>query len=79
MNERLQKDLSSLENLIGIQRDCVIAGDPSVQYMHGMLNGLICAHAIFSDTDPDYHDRGCRPKRIKIRHKSNGLRLRRLG
>jgi hypothetical protein len=72
MNERLQKDLSTLENMIGIQTDCVIAGDPSVQYMHGMLNGLICAHSIFADShDPDFYIRPIRKKHAKIRHKSN--------
>ncbi len=78
MNEKLQKDLSCLENLIGIQTDCVISGDPSVQYMHGMLNGLICAHSIFADIDPDFHERPRRKKRIKVRHKSNESRLRSL-
>ena len=57
MNEKLQKNLSSLENLIGIQTESVIAGDSSVQYMHGMLNGLICAHSIFADCSPKYMSR----------------------
>ena len=78
MNEKLQKDLSSLEGLIGIQKDSVISGDPSVQYMHGMLNGLICAYSIFADVEPAYYSMPRRKKRIDIRHKSNINRLKRL-
>ena len=78
MNERLQKDLASLENLIRIQTDCVIAGDPSVQYMLGMLNGLICAYSVFSDRTPVYHTRLKRNQRLKVRHKSNDRRLRKI-
>jgi len=75
MNEKLQKDLSSLENMIAIQKDCVIAGDPSKEYMHGMLNGLICAHSVFSGDPPNFVSLGYRkPIRSNIRHKSKQRR-----
>jgi hypothetical protein len=70
MNEKLQKDLSSLENMIAIQKDCVLIGDPSKEYMHGMLNGLICAHSVFSGDPPNYHSAIFRKKRKNVRHKS---------
>jgi len=72
MNEQLQRQLSSLENLIAIQRDCVVTGDPGMDYMHGMLNGLICARSVISETPPDYHSepRRARKKNRKVRHKS---------
>jgi len=69
MNERLQKHLSTLEQLIGLQKESVCRGDPAVQYMHGMLNGLICAHAIFSDSSPVYHSRPFRKRHTRVRHK----------
>jgi hypothetical protein len=70
MNEKLQKDLSTLERLIGIQTDCIHAHDPSVQYMHGMLNGLICAHSVFADCEPKYMSKPHRIHGRNIRHKS---------
>jgi len=47
MNSELQAKLSSLEQLMGIQRDSLADG-----YMHGMLNGLIVAHSVFADSRP---------------------------
>jgi hypothetical protein len=70
MNEDLQKKLSSLEQLIAIQEDSVIAGDSSVQYMHGMLNGLICAHAMFANQSPVYLSRAIKRRVGNIRHKN---------
>jgi hypothetical protein len=73
MNKDLTRKLVCLENLIGIQRDCVDNRDPNVEYMHGMLNGLICAHAILADSSPRYHSRPRyrRDRRDKhVRHKS---------
>ena len=70
MNEKLQKQLSSLESLIGIQTDSVHAGDPSINYMHGMLNGLICAHSIFAECELQYVTRPPRRSNLNIRHKS---------
>jgi hypothetical protein len=68
MNEKLQKHLSTLENLIGIQKGCILPGDSSVQYMHGMLNGIILAHAVISESNPKFFNM---PKRHNsIRHKS---------
>jgi hypothetical protein len=74
MNNKLQQKLSALENIIGIQTDCVQAGDPGVQYMHGMLNGLICAHSIFADCEPRYVERPRRFRQKNIRHKSQFLK-----
>jgi len=70
MNEKLQKHLSQLENLIGIQTESVHAGDPSVNYMHGMLNGLICAHSVIAECNPQYVSRPPRRSNLNIRHKS---------
>jgi hypothetical protein len=70
MNEDLQKKLSSLEQLIAIQEDSVIAGSNSVQYMHGMLNGLICAHSIFANQEPVYLSRAIKRRNGNIRHKN---------
>jgi hypothetical protein len=71
MNKTLQEKLDSLEGLIGVQRDSLERG-----YMHGMLNGLICAHAIFSDSSPQYARVSHRkPNRINIRHKSRQVKL----
>ena len=62
MNKDLQSKLSQLENLIRIQRDCLDAG-----YMHGMLNGLIVAHSVFTGDSPLFYTRYKQP--TKIRHK----------
>lgn len=74
MNKSLQKNLSTLENLIATQKDCVIAGYPETNYMHGMLNGLICAHSIFANTSPEYYSKPRKRKSGKIRHKNKGRR-----
>lgn len=71
MNRRLQKQLSDVENMIAIQKNCIISGDPSMSYMHGMLNGLICAYSVFSDSEPKYFRRPGKKHRISIRHKTN--------
>jgi hypothetical protein len=62
MNSDLQARLSQLENLIKIQRDCLDVG-----YMHGMLNGLIVAHSVFTDDTPNFHLKYKQP--TQIRHK----------
>ena len=62
MNRDLQSKLSSLENLIKIQHDSLEAG-----YMHGMLNGLIVAHSVFTGDDPNFVSKYRQP--TKIRHK----------
>jgi len=64
----LQDKQSKLEDLIKIQRDCLSGGD----YMHGMLNGLICAHSVVSDEEPDYASRYKPP--TQIRHKQRKKR-----
>lgn len=62
MNKDLQSKLSSLEQLIGIQRDNLADG-----YMHGMLNGLIVAHSMFADSRPQF---ASMPRKLtKVRHK----------
>jgi hypothetical protein len=62
MNSDLQSKLSSLENLIKIQTDCLEAG-----YMHGMLNGLKVAHSVFTGDRPLFYTKHKQP--TKIRHK----------
>jgi hypothetical protein len=69
MNDMLQKQLSQLESLIAIQKECVIAGYPETNYMHGMLNGLICAHSVFTGDSPKYHSKPHRRRPKNIRHK----------
>lgn len=70
MNEKLQKALSGIENMISIQKDCLERG-----YMHGMLNGLICAHSVISGDNPKFVGvPRRRPNRIKIRHKSKQIK-----
>lgn len=71
MNKKLQKSLSDLESLILVQKNCVIAGQPEADYMHGMLNGMILAHSMFADCDPKFHSKPSKRRRISIRHKSN--------
>lgn len=63
MQNDLQTKLSQLENLIKIQRDNLDKG-----YMHGMMNGLICAHSIFSNSSPAYIVLA-KPGKNKVRHK----------
>lgn len=68
MNKDLQKKRSMLENCIRIQTDCMEAG-----YMHGMLNGLILAHSIYTDSSPVYAKPPKKSKktiRYKIRKKN---------
>lgn len=67
MNSDLQSKLSSLENLIRIQHDCLDAG-----YMHGMLNGLIMAHSVFTDDIPRFVSKYKQP--TNIRHKQRKKR-----
>lgn len=78
MNKTLQEKLCILEGLIGTQKQSVIAGHPSTDYMHGMANGMILAHSIFADSKPMYVKHPYRRKRTrtKIRHKKllGGLR-----
>ena len=70
MNNDLQKKLSSLENMMRIQQDCLEQG-----YMHGMMNGLICAHSVIAECNPDFIEM---PRRkVKVRHKARKLPNRR--
>jgi len=72
MNRQLQNALSDIENMIAIQRDCLERG-----YMHGMLNGLICAYSTISGEEPKFVDvPGRRPRRLNIRHKSRQVKVR---
>lgn len=64
MNNELQNKLSQLEGLIKIQHDCLEKG-----YMHGMLNGLICAHAVIAKVNPEYVSLD-RNTKNNIRHKA---------
>jgi hypothetical protein len=61
MQVELQSKLSTLDELIKIQRDSLERG-----YMHGMLNGLIMAHSVFSGQSPEFTKM---PKvKNKVRH-----------
>lgn len=63
MNKSLQVKLTSLENCVAIQRDSLARG-----YMHGMLNGLILAHAIMIDAS-NVKFAELPKQKSKIRHK----------
>ena len=64
MQLNLLKKVTSLEQCIRLQRNSLEQG-----YMHGMLNGLICAHSIITGGNPHY---ACVPhKKNKIRYKKN--------
>ena len=67
MKADLQFKLSSLENLIKIQTDCLAAG-----YMHGILNGLIIAHSVFTGDTPKFISKYKQP--TQIRHKQRKKR-----
>jgi hypothetical protein len=71
MNKTLQQKLDSLESLIGTQKDSVVGGGRDVDYMHGMANGMILAHAIFADLhNPKFVTRPRKPYGRIVRHKS---------
>lgn len=66
MTKDLQQKLSQLNLLIEIQKDSLERG-----YMHGMLNGMILAHSVFSETPPDYVTLPRRyPIKSRVRHKA---------
>ena len=65
MQTDLQSKLSQLEDLIKIQRDSLERG-----YMHGMLNGLICAHSVVSGLTPCYTSLD-RNRKNNVRHKKS--------
>ena len=67
MNSNLQHGLSKLEGLIKTQRECLEPG-----YMHGFLNGMICAHSMFCPSPLGYVTINKKYKhgKTKIRHKS---------
>lgn len=69
MQKDLQKRLSDLENLIGIQSDCLPNGGDYTDYMYGLYNGLIIAHSCFADDRPIFK-RAPNIRKYKIRHKS---------
>lgn len=57
------------------QENCIITDNSnSCDYMHGMLNGMILAHAIFDNSRPKYYTMTRRIKNKKVRHKSQILR-----
>jgi hypothetical protein len=69
MNEFLQKTLSKLEDMISTQKDCMVGCGDAVDYMHGMANGMILAHSMFTDQSPKYIQRPRRPYGRIVRHK----------
>jgi len=70
MNEFLQKELSRVESLIEIQKDCLTDGGDGASYMHGMANGMILVHSLFASQQPKFISRMRRPYGRNIRHKS---------
>lgn len=69
MNDRLQKSLSHIEGLISIQKEHVIEANAAVDYLHGMLNGMILTHSIVADETPKFFRRPSRRKSNNVRHK----------
>jgi hypothetical protein len=69
MNKTLQEKLSDFESMIATQKDSVVEGGHGVQYMHGMANGMILAHAIFADQSPQFVTRPKRAYNRYVRHK----------
>jgi hypothetical protein len=70
MNKTLQEKLSLLESLIGTQKNCIDGSGNAVDYMHGMANGMILAHSMFTDQSPKYVSRPRRPYGRIVRHKN---------
>ncbi len=69
MTKDLTRKLTTLEGLIAIQRQSVDDRNPCVDYMHGMLNGLIVSHSVFSETSPIFYKLENRRRDKKVRHK----------
>ena len=69
-NKNLEDKLTSLEDMISTQRNCMSEGDPSASYMHGLLNGLILAYSVVTGDSPKFHSMTSRNTKKKIRHKS---------
>jgi hypothetical protein len=51
------KERKELDNLIRIQKDSVVIDGKVDDYMHGLLNGLICANAVIDSQGANYPDR----------------------
>ena len=66
MKHDLQSRIDAVENMMRIQQSCLERG-----YMHGMMNGLICAHSAFTKTNPEFVKLPHR--KVKIRHKARKL------
>lgn len=71
MNERLQKDLTALEEYICIQKNCMSGNMPETTYSYyqGMYNGMIFSHSIFDRSEPHYMKARRKTCGNKIRHK----------
>lgn len=68
MNDCLQKGLSDLENMISIQKDCIV--NDANGYMHGMLNGMILSHSAFTRQNAQFYSTKRKRKgETNIRHK----------
>ena len=68
VNNSVQQKLTELEALVATQRDCQTDG-PAGDYMHGMLNGMIIAHSVFTGDRPKYYSKHQTLTKNKIRHK----------
>jgi hypothetical protein len=64
MNKDLQNRLSKLEDLMKMHRDACPLTD---EYFLGMLNGMMLAHSVFSDSSPKFES--LHKVKNNIRHK----------
>jgi hypothetical protein len=65
MTKTFQNRLTMSADLIEIQRQSADYDE----YMHGMMNGMLVTHSVFSDQSPVFHERRRRNTKTKIRHK----------
>jgi len=66
--------ITDLTRYIRIQRDCISNNDPSHDYMHGMLNGMIFSQSILTNTTPKYHE-SKKKNSVRVRHKMSKNKL----
>lgn len=80
MNEGLHRKLAALRELITLQKkfyqEC--SNETPGDYMQGMANGMILAHAVFDNSEPDYvSPKSEKTRTHNVRHKSTRSRKRR--
>ncbi len=69
MKNDLQTKLSRLESCIKTQRDNLSQG-----YMHGLMNGMVLSHSIFTGDAPTWAKLPTKNSKNKIRHKKGRRR-----